>query len=130
MRAGPMRPQITEAGDVRQLVETSFRNRKPTCEEDSAPGAREVVRLMKFADIGNSCQSHVENNDLNETGECGSDYLSHEHRPGRDFHIVTKFEVRHEVQRLRPGTSQLLILKYYIILEADLHRNETKCFEA
>lgn len=73
-----------------------------TSKKHPAAWACEVIRLLRVANIINVVQCQVQNNDLNEAGECRCHNLSHEHCAGRDLHVVAEFQIRDECQCLGP----------------------------
>lgn len=73
-----------------------------TSEEDATTRTRKVVNLVLLTDIGDIIQRQVQNNDLNKARECCGNNLRQEHGSRRDFHVVSKLQVRDKAKRLRP----------------------------
>lgn len=69
-----------------------------------------MLSLLLVAHIRDDIQGHVENQDLDDAGVSRSNHLGHEHRPGRDLHVMAEFEIRNEIKRLGPeeGISKLV----------------------
>jgi len=57
-------------------------------EEGFGGGTAEVRLLLEGADVLDVGEGEVEHCDLDEAGDRGGYDLGHEHRLGRDFHVV------------------------------------------
>lgn len=61
-----------------------------------------MVNLVLLTDIVDIVQRQIQNDDLNKARECCGNNLRQEHGSRRDFHVVSKLQVRDEAKRLRP----------------------------
>jgi hypothetical protein len=132
MRAGPMRPHITEAVNVRVSPCMLLKHHVKilTRKENSPSRAREMFRLLRRAHTGDVLQRVVQRQDLDEARKRGGDYLGHKHRPWGYLHVVPEFEVRDKGKRLRHsdvaecleagGISQHQVSRY-ILPEKEAH---------
>lgn len=66
-----------------------------TGKEDSSTWAREMLSLLRCADIFDVGERKVEHCDLDEAGESCGDNLGHEHRSGRN--LVGSVAIRYDV---------------------------------
>jgi len=102
MRAGPRRPQMMEAAK-HALDQKHFRlGITLTSEENATTRTRKVVNLVLLTDIGDIVQRQIQNDDLNKARECCGNNLRQEHGLRRDFHVVSKLQVRDKAKRLSP----------------------------
>lgn len=73
-----------------------------TREEDATSRTCKVINLVVLTDIRDIIQRQIQNNDLNEAGECCGDNLRQEHCSRRDLHVVSELQIRDKAKRLRP----------------------------
>lgn len=103
-----------------------YNRARRTGKEDSTTWAREPFWLLEVANPLNIIQGQVENGDLNEAGEGGSDDLRHKHGSWRYLHIMSKLQISDEVQCLGPRISLEMLQSWSGII---LHSDVSKCFE-